>query len=103
MQGQQTSTMALFPTSQEATPFIWGLAALTALLLLCYTIYGAIWRLYFSPIAQIPGPRLAALTLWVEFYYDVVLCGRYTFKIAEYHEKYGPLSFHSHAFVLLNY
>lgn len=32
--------------------------------LACYTIYGAIWRLYFSPIAHFPGPKLAALTLW---------------------------------------
>jgi hypothetical protein len=33
-------------------------------LLAAYTVYGAIWRLYFSPIAHIPGPTLAALTLW---------------------------------------
>ena len=38
--------------------YIWmGLAAIIA-----YTIYGAIWRLYLSPIAHFPGPRLAALT-----------------------------------------
>ena len=36
--------------------------ALVALAL--YTIYGAIWRLYLSPIAHIPGPKLAALTRW---------------------------------------
>ncbi|KAL8995908.1 MAG: hypothetical protein Q9169_004444 [Polycauliona sp. 2 TL-2023] len=56
-----------------------------------YTIYGAIWRLYFSPIAHIPGPRLAALTLWNETYYDIFLGGRYTWKIADYHETYGPI------------
>jgi hypothetical protein len=33
-------------------------------LLAAYTVYGAVWRLYLSPIAHIPGPRLAALTLW---------------------------------------
>ncbi|KAL8699808.1 MAG: hypothetical protein Q9201_005793 [Fulgogasparrea decipioides] len=54
-------------------------------------VYGAIWRLYMSPIARFPGPRLAALTLWNEFYYDVVLGGQYTWKIAEYHAKYGPI------------
>lgn len=31
---------------------------------LLYTIYGAIWRLYLSPLAKFPGPKLAALTLW---------------------------------------
>ncbi len=35
-------------------------AALAAIL--TYAIYTAIWRLYFSPIAHFPGPRLAALT-----------------------------------------
>ncbi|KAL8719988.1 MAG: hypothetical protein Q9225_003080 [Loekoesia sp. 1 TL-2023] len=59
--------------------------------LILYSVYGAIWRLYLSPIAQFPGPRFAALTFWNEFYYDVWLGGKYTWKIAEYHEKYGPI------------
>ena len=54
-----------------------------------YMLYGGIWRLYFSPIAHIPGPRFAALTFWNEFYYDVILGGKYTWKLLEYHEKYG--------------
>ncbi|KAL8744997.1 MAG: hypothetical protein Q9184_007929, partial [Pyrenodesmia sp. 2 TL-2023] len=56
-----------------------------------YIIYGAIWRLYLSPIAHIPGPRLAALTFWNETYYDIFLGGKYTWKIAEYHRSYGPV------------
>lgn len=77
---------AFLYTIEEVT---WRLAAVAALLPTLYTLYGAIWRLYLSPVSHIPGPRLAAMTLWVELYYDVVLCGRYTFKIMEYHEKYG--------------
>jgi len=30
--------------------------------IIAYTIYGTIWRLYLSPIAHFPGPRMAALT-----------------------------------------
>lgn len=56
---------------------------------IAYTVYGAVWRLYLSPIAKFPGPRFAALTLWNEFYYDVVLGGKYTPKLTEYHEQYG--------------
>ncbi|KAJ9665810.1 hypothetical protein H2201_004118 [Coniosporium apollinis] len=59
--------------------------------LVAYLIGGAIYRLYFSPIAHSPGPRLAALTLWYEFYYDVVCKGRYTWEIEKMHEKYGPI------------
>lgn len=56
---------------------------------LLYTAYGAVYRLLLSPIARFPGPWFAALTFWNEFYYDVWLGGKYTWKIAEYHQKYG--------------
>ena len=62
------------------------------LALLGYTIYGGICRLYFSPVAKFPGPKLAALTFWYEFYYDVVKRGRYTWKIIELHEQYGKMN-----------
>ena len=54
-----------------------------------YFVYIAFSRLLVSPISHIPGPRLAAFTFWYEFYYDVVLKGRYTWKIQELHKKYG--------------
>ena len=66
-------------------------ALLVAIALVCYVLYGIFYRLYLSPIASFPGPKLAALTLWYEFYYDVILDGRYTWKIAELHEQYGPI------------
>lgn len=56
---------------------------------LAYIIYGAIYRLYWSPIARFPGPKLAALTRLYELYYDIVKGGQYTFKIGELHAKYG--------------
>lgn len=66
----------------------------------------AVYRLYLCPIAKFPGPKLAALTFWYEFYYDVVKRGKYTFKIKELHEEYGrsclwqfaPPSKSAHAF-----
>ena len=61
-----------------------------SILICCSIAYGAIYRLYFSPVAKFPGPSFAALTFWNEFYYDVVLGGKYTWKLLEYHEPYGP-------------
>ncbi len=56
---------------------------------LAYVIGLAIYRLYLSPLAKFPGPKLAALTLWYEFYYDVIKEGRYTWRIREMHDRYG--------------
>ncbi|XXH00746.1 hypothetical protein Hte_007096 [Hypoxylon texense] len=51
----------------------------------------AIYRLWLHPLAAFPGPRLAAISRYYEAYYDVILAGQYTFKIAEMHRKYGPI------------
>ncbi|KAF2728808.1 putative P450 monooxygenase [Polyplosphaeria fusca] len=58
---------------------------------LVYLLGTAICRLYLSPVSHIPGPRLAVLTFWYEFYYDVVLQGQYSFKIQQLHQIYGPV------------
>ena len=67
------------------------LVQIIAILIFCYTLYGAIYRLYLSPIASFPGPKLAALTFGYEFYYDIIKNGRYTFKITDLHKQYGPI------------
>jgi hypothetical protein len=47
------------------------------------------YRLFLHPLARYPGPKLAAISRWYEAYYDVVLNGKYTKKIAELHKIYG--------------
>lgn len=56
---------------------------------LMYLAILAISRLYLSPLAKFPGPKLAAFTKWYEFYYEVVLRGQYQFLINDMHKKYG--------------
>ncbi|KAI9641437.1 hypothetical protein NHQ30_010244 [Ciborinia camelliae] len=56
-----------------------------------WIIYGAIYRLYFSPIAKFPGSKLAALTLWYEFYFNVIRDGQWIWEIKRMHEEYGPI------------
>ncbi|KAL9058180.1 MAG: hypothetical protein Q9162_001904 [Coniocarpon cinnabarinum] len=51
----------------------------------------AIRRVFLSPLAHIPGPRLAALTHWYEFYYDVVKPGQFVFKIKDLHSIYDEI------------
>ena len=57
-----------------------------------YLIGLALYRLYLSPIAKFPGPKLAALTKWYEFYYDVVKRGQFSAHIRELHKIYGKMN-----------
>lgn len=68
-------------------------ALLSAFLLILYYGVLSIYRLFFHKLAGFPGPRLAALTYWFEFYYDVYpRKHQYAWKIRELHEHYGPSS-----------
>lgn len=49
----------------------------------------AVYRLIFSPLKDVPGPRRAAVTAWYEFYWDCIKHGQYVFKIQELHKQYG--------------
>lgn len=50
-----------------------------------------IYRLFFSPLSNIPGEKLAAATGWVETYHDVFRGGQFIFRIQEWHERYGEI------------
>ena len=65
----------------------WPLAAVLVFLL--YLLSLALYRLVLSPIAKFPGPKLAALSNWYEFYWDVVKQGQFTFHIQQLHKQYG--------------
>lgn len=70
-------------------PSIRDVLVLSPLVLFAYSLFLVLYRLFLSPLAKFPGPKLAAATLWYEYYYDVTLRGRYTWKIAELHAQYG--------------
>jgi hypothetical protein len=78
---------------KERFPLLLGMALLLplSLLLLAVLSYILLSRLYFHPLAKIPGPKLAALTSLHEFYYDCLKGkgGFHAFKIREMHEEYG--------------
>ena len=58
---------------------IYSFLCVLAITLLYQVISGAIYRLYYSPIAHIPGPKIAALTFWYVQYPPNISCGHYIF------------------------
>ena len=60
-------------------------------ILLSYTLILFVYRLYLSPIAKFPGPKLAALTHWYEVYFDVIQNGKFIFHVQKLHARYGQL------------
>lgn len=56
-----------------------------------WCILRSIYRLYFHPLARIPGPRWAAITSMYGAYYDIPEKTSYTRKIMKLHDEYGPV------------
>lgn len=52
------------------------------------------YRLFFHPLSKVPGPRLAAISRFYDFYYDCIQRGKFVFKIDELHKKYGEADRH---------
>lgn len=78
-----TTFNAIFEAiSKQPSFYAFALAPLSLALVLMY-------RLFFSPLAHIPGPRLAAATGLIETYYDLVKGGQFIFKIQKWHKQYG--------------
>ncbi|KAF9886516.1 hypothetical protein FE257_011423 [Aspergillus nanangensis] len=56
-----------------------------------YVFLVVVYRLYLSPLARFPGPRLAAATGLYETYFQIIKGGVYTWEIDRLHEEYGPI------------
>jgi hypothetical protein len=69
---------------------------LTAVAFILYVVGLALYRVLLSPIAGIPGPKLAALTQWYECYYNVIQPGQFYLHIEELHDIYGMFPAEDH-------
>ncbi|POR37823.1 Trichodiene oxygenase [Tolypocladium paradoxum] len=67
-------------------------AACAALLLvISYLVCKCTYNLYFHPLSNFPGYKVAALGFYYEFYHDVIKDGTYLWRIEEMHRKHGPI------------
>jgi hypothetical protein len=67
-------------------------AALSCLAFSSYVFLLYVYRFTLHPLARFPGPKLAGLTYWYEYYYDVHQKGRFIFKVRELHRQFGMLA-----------
>ena len=65
------------------------LALYTFILAIIYFIGLVLYRLHLHPLSHIPGPRVAAITSYYVFYYDIVKDGTFIDHLPELHRKYG--------------
>jgi hypothetical protein len=49
----------------------------------------AVFRLFIHPLQRFPGPKIAAITLWYQAYYDLVKDGGLLEQLEKLHLKYG--------------
>lgn len=70
----------------------WEMFTSALLVTLIYHITLALARLYFHPLSKFPGPPLAAISRWYEFYYDVIRDATFVQLSPELHKKYGTAS-----------
>lgn len=92
-----TSMMTLLDGAYEAFNAQLSFAFLFEIGVAIAVVYGVglvVYRLYRSPLAAFPGPRLAAATQYYEAYYDLVSGGggNFTRQIKKMHEAYGMLA-----------
>lgn len=48
-----------------------------------------VYDIFFHPLRKFPGPKVAAVGSYYEFYYDVVKDGTYLWEIEKMHRTYG--------------
>ena len=61
-------------------------------ILVAYLLLNAAYNLFVHPLRNFPGPKLAAIGPFYEFYYDVVKDGMFLWEMERLHQEYGSKS-----------
>lgn len=67
---------------------VWDVAGSFVALMFVYRAFMVIYRLFFSPLAKFPGPKLAAATSWYEAFFDL-RSSNFPEVLSRLHDKYG--------------
>jgi len=68
------------------------IAATIGAVVVTYIVLLYLYRLFLHPLARYPGPPLAAISNWYEFYYEIILDGAFTKHIQGLHKRYGSFA-----------
>ncbi|KAM5386543.1 hypothetical protein ACJZ2D_000506 [Fusarium nematophilum] len=82
---------SFFATGEASLEWLcpaWRWPVLLAAIWLLHTTTVAVYRLTWHPLASFPGPVLARASYMYEFWFEVILEGRYTRRIEKLHQKY---------------
>lgn len=66
----------------------WGLLGGLVGAMIVHSTFVIAYRLFFSPLAKFPGPKLAAATAWYETFFDL-WNNNFPDVLADMHAKYG--------------
>ncbi|KAF5350662.1 hypothetical protein D9756_008526 [Leucocoprinus leucothites] len=69
----------------------WTLVGLVCLFFGALSILAIVYRLLLHPLANFPGPFLAALTDYYAAYYDIWMAGGQVKQLEKLHKIYGPV------------
>lgn len=82
----QPKTLATMPTAGGGN--VGNVAGGIVALILLYRALVIIYRLFLSPLAKFPGPKLAAATSWYEAFFDL-RSKNFPDVVSDLHDKYG--------------
>ncbi|KAF7588956.1 hypothetical protein BBP40_004997 [Aspergillus hancockii] len=56
-----------------------------------FVLATAVYRIYFHPLRDFPGPKLVALTSLYEFYFTLIKDGQFVWEIGRLRDEYGSI------------
>jgi len=76
----------------------WHILGVIAVFLVVYSFVLVVYRLWFSPLAGFPGPKLLAVTTWYETLVDL-FSHDFPERLHKMHKKYGENIHSGHVLV----